>query len=252
MTGFHPSVRADWLAKNKRLEGRITWPYLDCRGLPTVAVGVMFSSLKEMLSYAWVNSTTMAPATRAEVETAWAALTECSPTDRVSMMKHGAAVARKLVHVELTEGELDRITLARFDAFARILVGRFPALHSWPVPAQWVMMSLAWAAGPMFAFPKMQAHLERGDFLAAADEVNLNVITPEGIKNKGLVERNRENKALMLAAAAERGQTAPTVPPDPTPTQPMADAEREAILALNDATTTASLLDRMADFVRSR
>jgi hypothetical protein len=104
----------------------------------------------------------------------------------------------------------------------------------------------------MFAFPKMQAHLERGDFLAAADEVNLNVITPEGIKNKGLVERNRENKALMLAAAAERGQTAPTVPPDPTPTQPMADAEREAILALNNATTTASLLDRMADFLRER
>jgi hypothetical protein len=74
----------------------------------------------------------------------------------------------------------------------------------------------------------------------------------EYAKNKGLVERNRENKALMLAAAAERGQTAPTVPPDPTPTQPMADAEREAILALNNATTTASLLDRMADFLRER
>ena len=250
MTGFHPSVGAEWLAKNKNLEGRIPWPYLDKRGLPTVAVGILLNSLADMARYHWTNSDTRAPATSAEVAAAWHALTGATGEQRWRLCDIGAAEARKLVRIELSDDELDRITLARFDAFARVLLGRFPALPSWPVPAQWVMMSLAWAAGPMFAFPKMQAHLERGDFLAAADEVNLNVITPEGIKNLGLVERNRRNKALMLEAAAERGQV--PAPPEPTPTDPLTDGERAAILALNDATTTDSLAEQMAAFSRSR
>lgn len=248
--GFHPSIRAEWLARNKGLEGRIPWPYLDARGLPTVAVGLLLTSLKEMLGYRWLDSPTRMIATRGQVEAAWHALTGATGEQRERLCKIGAAEARKIVTVELSEDELDRITLARFDAFAKHLLGRFPALPSWPVPAQWVMMSLAWAAGPGFAFPKMQAHLERGDFLAAADEVNLNVITPEGIKNLGLVERNRRNKALMLQAAAERGQVPP--PPAPEPTAPMTDGERAAVLALNDATTTDSLAEQMADFARSR
>lgn len=249
MTGFHPSVRAEWLVKNKGLEGRIPWPYLDKRGLPTVAVGLLLTSLKEMLRYRWLDSATRMTAPPSLVESAWHALTGATGEQRWRLCNIGAAEARKLVRIEMGDDELDRVTLARFDAFARVLLGRFPALPSWPVPAQWVVMSISWAAGPMFDFPKMQAHLERGDFLAAADEVNLNVITPEGIKNLGLVERNRRNKALMLQAAAERGQ----VPaPPPTPTQPLTDSERAAILALNDATTTDSLAEQMAAFSRSR
>ena len=249
-TGFHPSIRAEWLAKNKRLEGRIPWPYLDVRGLPTVAIGILLNSLAEMLGYRWLDSETRLTAPRSQVEASWHALTGATGEQRVRLCRLGAAEARKIVTVELGEDELDRITLARFDAFARVLLGRFPALPTWPVPAQWVMMSLAWAAGPAFAFPKMQSHLERGDFLAAADEVNLNVTTPEGIKNLGLVERNRRNRALMLEAAAERGQV--PAPPPAEPTAPMTDGERAALLALNDATTQDSLAEQMAAFARSR
>lgn len=251
-----PSIRAGWIAFNRPLEGEVLTMYLDTRGLVTVAHGVLIDPLSAALPLPWVSTTTGQPATSAEVVTewhrvkgAWDAIPANAKPHEVRQAKGAIWVAQTTGNgslVRLTHEGMATVTLARYDQQARDLVRRYPALPSWPVEAQTVCMSIAWAAGTAAAFPKMYAAMHRGDWLTAADECALRVDNPDGTRNAGLIPRNRRNRALLESLAARLGHTrTPAVDdvPDPAPTQdeppdtdPMTDAQRREVLALVEAT----------------
>lgn len=212
MTRLDPSIRAGWIAFNRDKEGAIPWPYLCTRLVLTVAIGVT-PSRQQMHGMRWILTTTRQPATRADVDAAWDALMLAPADVRARIGRLGAAEARKHVQIELAPGELERVTLVRFDDFEAALLKTYPAMVGWPVEAQTVCMSIAWAAGTGAAFPRMYAAMHRGDWLAAADECALRVDMPDGFRNTGLIPRNRHNRALLLALAkrdlyAEHGRLA--------------------------------------------
>lgn len=256
-----PSIRAGWIAFNRNLEGEIPWPYLDIRQLVTVAHGVLVPNRQVLLTYRWRSDVTGERATAFEVNAAWDALMGDAAT-RARMARLGAGEARRHVKITLPPEELERVTLAKYDEQERDLLRRYPALPSWPVEAQTVCMSIAWAAGTGAAFPKMYAALHRGDWLTAADECALRVDNPDGSRNAGLIPRNKRNRALLESLAARLGQTR-TVPvdavPAPAPTEeappdtdPMTDAQCREALALVEATYEQASLDAIAEAYRSR
>lgn len=197
MATLDPSIRAGWIAHNKDKEGVIPWPYLCRRKVWTVAIGVT-PSLALAYTYRWIVSTTRQPSTRADVDEAWHALMSAPPAVRDRIAQIGAGEARKHVKIELPPDELERVTLQRFDEFEAALLKTYPALATWPVEAQTVCLSIAWAAGTAAAFPKMYAAMHRGDWLTAADECLLRVDNPDGSRNEGLVPRNKSNRGLLL------------------------------------------------------
>lgn len=261
MARLDPSIRAGWIAHNRDKEGAIPWPYLCTRLVLTVAIGVT-PSRQQMHGMRWIVTATRQKAMPSDVNNAWDALMLAPPDVRQRIGRLGAAEARRHVQIELAPGELERVTLQRFDEFEADLVRRYPAMTGWPVEAQTVCMSIAWAAGTGAAFPKMYAALHRGDWLAAADECALRVDMPDGFRNTGLIPRNRHNRSLLLALAERTGQVPedrPSSPPvvivedeEPIPsTDRMTDAERRRIMALVHATTEASLAeDRDAAYRR--
>lgn len=256
-----PSIRAGWIKYNRDLEGIIPWPYLCFSLVWTVAIGVT-PSKQQAYGYRWIVSATRQPATRADVDEAWDALNGLPVEAKQKVARGGAAAARKLVKIELPADELERVTLERFDQFEVDMIRRYPALPSWPVEAQTVCMSIAWAAGTAAAFPKMYAAMGRGDWLTAADECYLRVDNPDGSRNEGLIPRNRRNRALLESLAARLGQTRTVsvdAVPDPAPTQdeppdtdPMTDAQRRETLALVEATYEQASRDAITEAFRSR
>lgn len=81
------------------------------------------------------------------------------------------------------------------------LTERFPEFQDWPADAQLAILSLSWAAGTGFAFPKLESHLRNQDFLSASKEVSL---------SGGYAVRNADNIALLEAAAkAKAGELDP-------------------------------------------
>lgn len=241
MTRLDTSIRAGWIAHNRDKEGAIPWPYLCRRKVWTVAIGVT-PSLALAYTYRWIVTATRQPATRADVDEAWHALMSAPPAVRDRIAQIGAGEARKHVKIELPADELERVTLVRFDEFEAALLKTYPAMVGWPVEAQTVCMSIAWAAGTGAAFPKMYAALHRGDWLTAADECALRVDMPDGFRNTGLIPRNRANKALLLALAERTGQVPADRPSSPPvvivedeaipDTDPMTEAQRREVLRL--------------------
>lgn len=256
MTRLDPSIRATWIAHNRGKEGAIPWPYLCTRLVLTVAIGVT-PSRQQMHGMKWILAATRQPATRADVDAAWDALMLAPPDVRARIGRLGAAEARKHVQIELAPGELERVTLVRFDEFESALLKTYPAMVTWPVEAQTVCMSIAWAAGTGAAFPKMYAALHRGDWLAAADECALRVDMPDGFRNTGLIPRNRHNRALLLALAERTGQVPEDRPSSPPvvivedeaipDTDRMTEAQRREVLALIHATADQAARDAIAD-----
>lgn len=267
-----PSIRAGWIAFNRDLEGEVLTMYLDTRRLVTVAHGVLIDPIGAAFPLPWVSTATGQPATRAEVaaewnrvKAAWDAIPADATPAKVAAAKGAIWVAQtKGVGslVRLTHEGMVTTTLARYDDQERDLLRRYPALPSWPVEAQTVCMSIAWAAGTAAAFPKMYAAMHRGDWLTAADECCLRVDNPDGSRNAGLIPRNRRNRALLESLAARLGQTrtpavdavpapAPTeeAPPD---TDPMTDAQRREALALMEVTSNQASLDAIEAAYRAR
>jgi hypothetical protein len=250
-----PSIRARWIADNKPLEGAIPWPYLCTNRVFTFAHGVTASSRMQAHEYPWVRSGSSDPATRHEIDAAWDALMLAPAEVRERIAQLGAREARRHVRIELTPEGVEGATLDRYDVQARALVARYPALPSWPVEAQTVCMSIAWAAGVASPFPRMYAAMHRHDWRTARAECLLRVVQTDGKRNEGLVARNHWHLAMMDRLLARLETPAPTPPEDEEPvpdTDPMTDAQRREVLGLVAATLDQSARESIAEGYRRR
>jgi hypothetical protein len=220
-------------AFTRRHEAEVDRLYCDHKGLPTFGLGQLVRTPPETLSIPWRRADGSL-ATDAEKLADWHRVK--NHPDAASL---GARIPVGPTTLQVAPEDLTRLFEARRDGNALALARRFPGLPGWPAPAQFAVMSLAWAAGTGFDFPKCAAALARGDFLTAAVEVLINEVRTRGVKARNdmnrkllldahqleagdpdaldLVERPRAEINARLEAALAAAAAPPRLPPPPPP-----------------------------------
>lgn len=190
-----PTVRAQWLTFNAPLEGRVTWMYLDVRGLVTTGIGFLIDPLPAALDLPWVKPDGTLAA-RGEIMVEWQQVKA-----NLALAHTGAGAAERVTQLRLTDATVDASALAKFDANAATLshFPAFSALDTWPDGAQLALASMAWAMGPGFGphWPHFAAACEAQDWAAAAANCWM-----DDSHNAGLTARNEANRAALLGCVA--------------------------------------------------
>lgn len=226
---MYPSVRDAWLDFTKPLEGGVPWPYLDILGLVTIAYGNLIDSSKGMINgkpdpMPWRAALALplvkpdgSPASAQEITDAWRAV-----KGQQQLAQQGYRAAARWSTLRLTDDGMAQVALAKFDIFDTELHRRFPEIDEWPADAQLATMSMAWACGAWFVFPRLVLSLHDKDFARAAQECHMNETG-----NAGLIPRNKANKQLYMNAQRARDWKLdptelrwPRVLEDSVPTEP--------------------------------
>lgn len=196
-----PAVASVFPSFTERYEGHVSWPYLDVKGLVTVARGNLIDPVSLALPLPW-NIGGYA-ATRSEVEQAWGAV---KAQQQWAKIGGGSERWAELTAIRLTDEAIDALTSSKNAQNEQQIAARFPDWESLPADAQLATLSMAWACGAYgvdFEFPKFDAALLAGDFVLCAAECHI-----DDVGNPGLVPRNLANKSLFLFASsgAEPGE----------------------------------------------
>lgn len=183
------SVRANFVAMSVPWEGQVNHFYADVKNLITIGIGSLVDPIETALVLPMYRLDGVR-ANRQEIRDDWNAVKRNPHAARL-----GHRFAAKLTTLRMRDEDVYALTLAKLDANDKILQSRFPDFESLPADAQLSLHSLAWACGPHFHFPKMQAALAQRDFLTAAVESKMN---EKG--NPGLIPRNRGNRLMLQNA----------------------------------------------------
>ncbi len=186
-----PSVVAAFPGFTERFEGFTLYPYQDVKGLVTVGVGCLIDPLESALPLPWVGPDG-ARLTPEEVARQWTALKGDS-----SLKGRPAGYQAQFTTMRLTHAAVADLVdqhLAVNDAF---LDRRFDWYRAAPADAQLGVLSMAYAMGPGFHFPKFAAACEAGDWATAAKECRIDTTG-----NPGVAPRNNENAKLFQNAYA--------------------------------------------------
>ncbi|WP_240135384.1 peptidoglycan-binding domain-containing protein [Streptomyces sp. MUM 178J] len=204
---MHQIVRDYWIAFNDPLEGRVNYMYLDQKGWVSTGIGnkidqtVAANSLptpaerSASLSLAnelrWLGSGD-SRATADLIAAEW---------DKVKARLDLAHLGHKafkppFTSLHLEDGEIDRHVFAKLNQMESFLTRRpeFADFASWPANAQLATLSMCWALGPAFKFPKLQRHVSVRNWNGAADECHFN-------PDVGTIKiRNKLDRAHFLLA----------------------------------------------------
>ncbi|MFK0124292.1 peptidoglycan-binding protein [Streptomyces nigra] len=212
---MHQSVRDYWIRFNDPLEGRVNFMYLDVKGYVSTGIGNKIDqtardnsaptaqeradSLAAAGRLRWLVNDTGRDATSEEIAAEWD--TVKSRMD-LAPLGHGR-FAPPLTRLHVDNDEIDRHVFEKLHEMESVLVGRtgFGAFASWPANAQLATLSMAWAMGPKFRFPKFQGHVGSRNWVGAADECHF---TPDV---GTIIIRNRLDRAhfLMSRDVEEQG-----------------------------------------------
>jgi len=183
-----PSILAAFPAFTAKFEGYTTWMYLDVRGLVTTAVGLLIDPVAEALGLPWLHRDGTA-ASPSEITAAWT-MVKANQGKRLA----GGGAFAQFTTLRLSKASVDAITVQKMQENENVLHSRFTNWDTLPADAQLAVHSLAWACGPGFDFPKLEAALAVRDWATCAVECQT-----DAAGNPGLVPRNLANKALFLA-----------------------------------------------------
>lgn len=185
-----PSVRSAFLDFTTPLEGAVPHLYADVKNLVTIAIGNLVDpiSMARSLPLKWSDGTR---ASVPEIEAEWYRV-----KGDENCAKLGHRYAAKVTHLRLSREDVEQVVFTKLDAVDVQLSKRFPEWERWPADAQLATLSMAWACGAAFAFPKLEAALKRRDFDTAARECKMNEAG-----NPGLKPRNAANRLLYTNAA---------------------------------------------------
>ena len=197
---MRPSVRAAFPGFTDRFEGKVPFMYTDSLGLVTTARGDLIDNgppryhATDAIGTASPAQACLIPfkldgsvATVATIAAEWWAVKRAWPA---ITSVHCATITR----LRLTDNDIDTLSFARLDAIWAVLLTRWPDLESWSAPAQLGAISMAWADGPLFKFPKFAAAALRQDWRTCAAEC-------EFTQPPVPVERNRAQVTLFTNAA---------------------------------------------------
>ncbi|HTQ45372.1 MAG TPA: hypothetical protein VMI75_21590 [Polyangiaceae bacterium] len=179
-----------------RFEGRVGYMYTDIYGLVTTGRGNLIdpgareslvgASPSMALGLGWHRSTGDATiATDEEVVEAYWAVKRAWPATQSTRCE-------SLTSVRLYLSDINRLTAAKRTQLWTQLLGRFPDVDAWPSPAQLGLLSMAWAMGAYFAFPRFEEAARAADWARCAAECPI---------RDGSAARNAANVELFLGAA---------------------------------------------------
>lgn len=186
---MHDAVRAAFVDFTAPLEGVVRHMYLDVRGLVTTGIGNLIDPVQYATPLPWLRSDG-SPASVDEIVAEWRAV-----KSRLDLAPKGGMVFDHLTKLRLTDEGVNTLVqrkLAQNDVF---LAHRFAEWSDWPADAQLAAHSMAWACGPAFRFPMLDAALRRKDFAEAAKECAIHPAMGT------IIARNAENARLFLNAA---------------------------------------------------
>ena len=184
---MHDMVMGYWAHFNNPLEGTVNYMYLDVKGWVSTGVGNKIDQTAAPLSAPspaeraaslqlanemnWHDKGTGAAASPNEVAADWDAVKA-----RLDLASVGHRAFEPLTRLRLTEEEILRIVQRKVLQMEATLVSRpeFVGFAAWPANAQLATLSMAWAMGPMFRFPRFQGHVAAGNWAAAAEECKIN------------------------------------------------------------------------------
>ncbi|WP_344522264.1 peptidoglycan-binding protein [Streptomyces rectiviolaceus] len=111
-----------------------------------------------------------------------------------------------LTRLHVDDDEIDRHVFEKLDEMEGVLTTRpeFGDFASWPANAQLATLSMCWALGPKFPFPKFQGHVASRNWVGAADECHF---TPDV---GTIIIRNKLDRAHLLLADKVEVQGLPT------------------------------------------
>jgi hypothetical protein len=184
-----PSVRSAYLKFTSKFEGTVPFLYCDVLGLVTIARG----SLVDPISAALFLPLQRPDGTRAnqnEIAAAWRIV-----KSRQDLCSHGGMAYGGLTTLRLTPAAMDTLTFDKLDAIEAQLVARFSGYTAWPADAQLGLLSMSWAMGAGFHFPRFALAVAQQDFATAAVECQ---IGQPPVPH----ERNAANALLFRNAAA--------------------------------------------------
>ena len=187
-----PSVRSAFVPFTVKIEGFCTWMYLDVKCLVTTGDGNLIDPIETAVGLPFIHPDTGGPATQDEIRTAWAVV-----KSRRDMAPRGGGAFAALTSIRLTPDGVDQLVATRLDANESYLRGRFPEWDAWPADAQLGTLSMAWAMGPAFAFPRFEQAAHAQEWGACALQCHIDTAG-----NPGVVKRNTANVALFKSAAA--------------------------------------------------
>ncbi|WP_329453271.1 peptidoglycan-binding protein (plasmid) [Streptomyces sp. NBC_01724] len=212
------SVRDYWITFNDPLEGRVNFMYLDVKGYVSTGIGNKIDetardnfaptaqerekSLAAASSLRWLVNDVDTVATPEEIAEDW---------DRVKshleLASQGHGAFRPHTRLHLEDNEIDRHVFAKLDEMECVLLEQrgehFGGFVSWPANAQLATMSMCWAMGPKFRFPKFQEHVKARSWVGAADECHF---TPDV---GTIIIRNKLDRAHFLFARDVEDQGLP-------------------------------------------
>ncbi len=188
------SVRAAFVGFTEKFEGSVATMYLDVKGLVTVAIGNLIDPVGDALNLPFLRQDG-SHASRYEIGAEWRNM-KLNP----ALAHLGWTAAAKLATLHLSPEGIAQVVAAKLAANEHYLVemkGRFPEFSTWPADAQLAVLSMAWACGPAFHFPKFEACMHARDFAGAAANSHM-----EDSHNAGLRPRNAADLVLLHNAAA--------------------------------------------------
>lgn len=189
------TVRDNYAAFTSRFEGAVPWMYLDVLGKLTTGIGNLIDSPADAQRLPWRHGLDGPHATPAEIAAAWQAVHARQDLKKIG---GGQKIWGTLTDLRLDADGIRQLVDGKLQANEAILRTRFPGYDSWPSDAQLGLLSMAWAMGPNFKFPKFEAAVNQlvPDFRTAAGLSHMNTAG-----NPGLVPRNTANDSLFTSAA---------------------------------------------------
>jgi len=172
-------------------EGYTPYMYADVKNLVTTGIGNLIDPIGAALSLPWKRSDG-SPASQDEIRDAWNTV-----KSHTELNQRGGGSYQGLTTLRLNKQDIKNLVANKVSSNESILRTRFPGFDSWPSDAQLGILSMAWAAGPGFKFPKFQAAASKlpPDFLTMAKE---SFMPSLGNKSGG---RNDNNNLLFTNAA---------------------------------------------------
>lgn len=220
------TVRAAFYAFNAPMEGEVAYFYQDVKGLVSIGVGLLCDPIQLALNLPMVHPDGRL-AGRDEIAAEWMRIKALGSGDHTQgneAARRGHLYAKPHTRLRLTQEGLEQSLVGKMNQMDQHLAKRFRCVahdeckaneemgildgyESWPADAQLATLSLAWACGPAFRFPKLEAALRALDFRTAAVECFM----PEERTISGLRPRNAANRILYENAAVVLGTLDPDV-----------------------------------------
>lgn len=190
------AVRAAFVRFSAPLEGVVPFLYCDVKGLVTTAIGVLVDPISAAVGLPWKRPDG-SHASAGEVIVAWNRV-----KNRQDLRLKGGMAYQMVTDLRLDQAGIEEVVGRTLDRMDRQLAARFPDYPTWPADAQLATLSMAWACGAHFRFPRLEAALRAQDFLSAAVECH---ISEEG--NPGVKPRNLRNQVLYRNASVVVGDS---------------------------------------------